>query len=156
MPRGNIVLNVDADNYTGKGFADYINRLADIAPEKAFFAKGKRMMHGRIGMYKNEFLDIGGYNEDFCGYGFDDHDLMTRAMNSGYKLMWWAGVSPADFTGRIKTPRLKVCENMENKNWHETERNNKLLSVANLASGKLVANIGKNWGHVPDLVLFRQ
>ena len=152
---GCIVTNVDADNYTGKGFADYLNKLAEIAPEKAFFAKGKRMMHGRIGMYKEEFVQLGGYNEDFNGYGFDDHDLMARAMNSGYKLMWWAGVSPVDFTKRITTPRSLVGENMENKNWRETERQNKLMSVANLSSGKLIANIGKKWGYVPDLNHFR-
>ena len=153
---GQIVTNVDADNYTGKGFADYLNRLAEICPQKAFFAKGKRMMHGRIGMYKNEFLDLGGYNEDFSGYGFDDHDLMARAMNSGFKLMWWAGVSDEDFTRRITTPRSKVGENMENPNWRETERKNKIISTSNLAQNKLVANIGKNWGHVSDLTLFRQ
>jgi hypothetical protein len=152
---GSIVTNVDADNYTGKGFADYLNKLADICPEKAFFSKGKRMMHGRIGMYKNEFISLGGYNEDFSGYGFDDHDLMIRSMNSGYKLMWWAGISPNDFTNRIKTSRSEVGLNMENKNWRETEKKNKVISMTNIASGKLIANVDKKWGYVPDLMLFK-
>jgi len=152
---GNIVTNVDADNFTGKGFADFLNRLAEICPQRAFFAKGKRMMHGRIGMYKNEFLDLGGYDEDFNGYGFDDHDLMARAMNSGFKLMWWAGASEVDFTKRIKTPRSLVGKNMKNPNWRETERNNKSRSMSNLSEGKLVANFGRNWGHAKDLHLFR-
>lgn len=152
---GQIVTNVDADNYAGKGFADFLNRLADLAPERAFFSKGKRMMHGRIGMYKDEFMSLGGYNEDLLGYGFDDHDLMIRAMNSGFKLMWWAGVSPNDFTNRIRTPRSQIGGNMENKNWRETERTNKTISLTNIASGRLVANQGRKWGYVPDLVLVR-
>lgn len=152
---GQIVTNVDADNYTGKGFADFLNKLADICPEKAFFAKGKRMMHGRVGMYKSDFISIGGYNEQLKGYGFDDHDLMIRAMNQGYKLMWWAGVSPVDFTQRIKTPRSKVGNNMENKNWRETENQNKSISLSNISSGKLIANENQQWGFCPDLYLFK-
>lgn len=151
---GQIVTNVDADNYAGKGFAHFLNKLADMCPEKAFFAKGKRMMHGRVGMYKEEFIKIGGYNEDLKGYGFDDHDLMIRAMNSGFKLMWWAGVSKEDFTRRIQTPRSEVGKNMENRNWRQTEKENKIISMTSINSGKLVANINKKFGYASDLVRY--
>lgn len=151
---GQIVTNVDADNYTGKNFADFLNKLADISPEKAFFAKGKRMMHGRIGMYKNEFIKIGGYNEELKGYGFDDHDLMIRSMSLGYKLMWWSGISDVDFTQRIKTPRSEVGKNMENKNWRQTESANKSISLSNISAGKFIANENKQWGFCPDLRMF--
>ena len=152
---GSIVTNVDADNYTGKNFAHFLNNLAEICPENAFFAKGKRMIHGRIGMYKNEFIEIGGYNEEFVGYGYDDHDLMIRAMSKGKKLMWWSGISEENFTERIKTPRSIVGQNMPNKNWRETEKNNKIISNNNISKGQLVANIGKNWGYVPDLINYK-
>lgn len=152
---GQIVINVDADNYTGFGFASFVNKLAELCPRRAFFAKGKRMMHGRVGMYKDEFVKIGGYNEDFVGYGYDDHDLMIRAMNSGYKLMWWAGVSPVDFTQRIPTPRCDVGKHMPNPNWRETEHYNKVTSLTNISAGHLVANIGKTWGQVSDLQQYK-
>ena len=57
VAQGDIVNNVDADNLVGKGFASFINMLANETPEKAVFTKGKRMMHGRIGFYKKEIGD---------------------------------------------------------------------------------------------------
>lgn len=152
---GQIVTNVDADNFTGKGFAAFLNKLAEICPEKAFFAKGKRMMHGRIGMYKTDFLEMGGYDENLSGYGFDDHDLMIRSMTKGFKLMWWAGLTEEDFTRRIKTPRSEVGLNFENQNWKETERLNRSSSLTNISAGKLIANQNKNWGYSPDLFLYK-
>lgn len=152
---GQIVTNVDADNFTGKGFAKFLNELAEICPSKAFFTKGKRMMHGRIGMYKDEFLNIGGYNEDLNGYGFDDHDLMIRAMNSGFKMMWWAGISEEDFSNRIRTPRNTVSKNMQNKNWRQTEKENKIISMTAINSGILIANQNRKWGCAEDLIRFK-
>lgn len=146
---GDIVTNVDADNFTGKGFANHLNLLAEIRPNRAFFAKGKRMMHGRVGMYKNEFLEIGGYDEELQGYGYDDHSLMIRAMNYfNAKLMWWAGISEVDFTRRIKTSKGKVVENMENKKWRETEKINKEITHRKINAKEYVANVGKEWGKI--------
>jgi hypothetical protein len=151
---GEIVSSVDADNFTGKGFATYLNRLASVCPQKAFFARGKRRIHGRIGMYKNEFEQLGGYDEDLEGYGFDDHSLMIRAMNSGCKLMWWARGSGVEFANRIWTPRDRIAENMANRNWKETEIRNTALTMAKIGRGELVANRNRIWGYAEDLVAF--
>lgn len=148
---GMIVTNVDADNYTGEGFASFLNLLSNIKPRKAFFAKGKRLCHGRIGMYKDEFEYLGGYDESLEGYGADDSNLMYRAMAMKCKLMWWGGISPVDFTKRIKTPRSEVGKNMRNPRWKETEHLNKKLTMERLEAAEFIANIGKNWGYVPDL-----
>jgi hypothetical protein len=152
---GEIVTSVDADNFTGKGFATYLNRLASVCPRRALFARGKRWIHGRIGMYKNEFEELGGYDEDLQGYGFDDHSLMIRAMNSGCTLMWWARGSGVEFADRIWTPRDRVAENMANHDWKATEAKNKELTLVKVTRGDFIANRNRNWGHVNDLVTFQ-
>lgn len=146
LASGDIVNNVDADNYTGLGFAEYVNRQAEVAPKNAVFAKGKRMMHGRLGMYRNEFFEIGGYDEDLTGYGYDDHWLQIRAMEfSNKKFMWW-GCGPVDFSARIKTPRGVVGSNMREKSWKKTENANKLIALEKFERKELVSNLNRPWG----------
>lgn len=150
---GNIVINVDADTYTGKGFAELINKLADIQPENALFSVSQKFINGRIGMYKNDFLRLGGYNEKLSGYGGEDSDLVLRAMNSGFKMITWGGFGDC-FLRRIKTSPDSSVENMFNKNRDETIKNNRCISISSVSSGSLVANSGEKWGYAPDLIHF--
>ena len=147
LAQGDIINNVDADNYCGFGFADAINKLAELQPTNAVFCKGKRMMHGRFGMYKDEFLKYGGYDEDLTGYGYDDHHLMNRVMaQPDYKMMWWTGVKDNNFMRRIKTPRNIVGKNMREKKWKNTERANKELALSKLEKKEFISNAGRKWG----------
>jgi len=139
---GEIVNSVDADNYTHKGFAAIINRMAECRKRWAVFAKGKKAIHGRIGYYKNEFLDIGGYDEGLTGYGFDDHNLLYRAMCMGFRLMWWGN----KYFARIKTDKINVMVNMKEKDWRKTERRNREISMDRLKKRELIANIDHHWG----------
>jgi hypothetical protein len=143
LATGAIVNNIDADNFTGKAFASFVNFLANECPRHAVFAKGKRMLHGRIGFFKTEFIEyLGGYDEDLKGYGHDDCDILERAMAMRFSLMWYGG----RFVKRIETPRDEVGLNMHNRDWRETERINRTISAQNLANGRLKANAGRPWG----------
>jgi hypothetical protein len=149
---GDIVLNLDADNYTAQNWEDpplephsyYLNRMANEAEgKKIIFAKGKRSMHGRVGFYKNEFInDLGGYDEDLLGYGHDDHDLVQRAWALNYSMYWWSNQS---YCGRIKTSRQEKNLNMK-RPWKETEQENKIKSAKNIEAKIYKANQGKHWG----------
>jgi hypothetical protein len=148
LAAGDIVLNVDADNFiqprdktVDKSFCEYVNLLANQSEEKIIFAKGKRMMHGRVGFFKNEFIDLGGYDEEMQGYGYDDIDLVRRAWCLGFTLYWFGGL----YVDRIKTSNAMKNENMKCKNWHQTENENKKLGYAKLDAGIFVANQGKDW-----------
>uniref|UniRef100_A0A6M3ISB9 Putative glycosyltransferase n=1 Tax=viral metagenome TaxID=1070528 RepID=A0A6M3ISB9_9ZZZZ len=153
MAEGEIVVNVDADGYTNAGFAAYLNRLANEQPRKAIFAKGKKMMRGRLGFYKDEFInELGGYDEDLLGYGHDDHDLMTRAWGLGYKLMWFGG----QFCGLVDNHRKHQGGNYQHSSWKYTERRNKLLSLYNLSVGQFKANEGRHWGRAHLVKNFSQ
>ena len=155
----NVIVNqVDADNYLRHTdpkkdiFPVYLNKLAHEVPEKAIFGKGHKLMHGRIGFYKDEFLMLGGYDEGLSGYGHDDRDLYNRAMALGWRLAWYGG----QYVNRIHTPRSDKVKNMEQKDWRYTEVMNKLLSVDNLELGKYVANIGTHWGKARVLKNFKE
>ena len=152
LAQGEIVNNVDADNFAQKGFASYLNFLAAQRPKKAVFVKSKRLMNGRFGMYKDEFLEIGGYDETLQGYGYDDKNILIRAMESDHMMMWYCGM----FQDRIKTPRSAVGQNMENPNWRETEKINKQITTDNLAAGKIIANEGVHWGKATVIKNFKE
>jgi len=149
---GDIVFNIDADNYLAKDSENppeephsyLLNRMAnDAEGRKIIFAKGKRSMHGRIGFYKDEFInDLGGYDEELLGYGHDDHDLVQRAWGLDYAMYWW-GRYP--YCGRIKTTNRERDANMQRR-WKVTEKENVAKSAKNLQDKIFKANYSRHWG----------
>jgi hypothetical protein len=156
---GDIVNNLDADNFTThpdkkteECWAFYLNRMANDRPEKTIFAKGKRGMHGRIGFYKKEFIELlGGYDEGLTGYGHDDHDLVKRAWHLGFMMYWWGG----DYFDRIKTSRVEKNQNMKYP-WKVTETRNKIKSAENLDKGIFKANQDRHWGKAKLIKNFKE
>lgn len=143
LARYDIVNSVDADNFINKGFLNRINLLAHQQSEKAAFIKGRTMLRGRLGFYKNEFLNLlGGYNEELTGYGYEDHDLLYRASALGMKLMWFGG----EYYKGIASSKKHQMSNFENKNWRYTEKRNKLISFFNIYYKIFKANVGKEFG----------
>ncbi len=147
---GDIVCNLDADNFTFDGtpvslsWATWLGDMADNHPWRTVFCKTKQLtiMHGRIGFWKNEFIELlGGYNEELKGYGFDDQDLAERAVGLGFTLVKWGG----SYFYRIQTGSKKKDDNLK-EHWDKTRRENRELSRANLAKGIFKANDGRHWG----------
>lgn len=81
---GDLVCNVDADNYIGPGFANYI-ASAFKNTEKVFLTPNFyfRDVIGRLAIRKNDFLHSGGYNETMKGYGFEDMEYYHRLVKAG-------------------------------------------------------------------------
>jgi glycosyltransferase involved in cell wall biosynthesis len=141
LAQGDIVASVDADNFTNAGFADHLNRLANELPEKTVFIKSWQRMHGRVAFRKSEWLGLGGYDESFVGYGYDDMDLVLRAVASGFTLARFGG----QFARRLSTPSAAKVTCFERKDWRATQEENRLRSEANLARGQLHANREARW-----------
>lgn len=86
LAKGNIVCNLDADNFLGNGFAaemlnefsinNNIFHTSDLTSTDAY---------GRIVLLKKDFIEIGGYNEDLEGYGHEDVDLFHRLVKKGVR-----------------------------------------------------------------------
>lgn len=81
---GDIICNLDADNYTGDSFAAYINEEFNNFSDTFLTAYDKnnkfvqRDILGRICCHKSDFIAVGGYDERFQEYGYEDIDLINR------------------------------------------------------------------------------
>ncbi len=79
LAQGEIVGNIDADNFTGYNFAFYLNRKLQ---DENIFLSARNSPHkdmlGRFCAKKEDFLKIGGYDESMQSYGFEDLDLLNR------------------------------------------------------------------------------
>ncbi|CAK7065787.1 glycosyltransferase family 2 protein [Bacteroides rodentium] len=86
LAKGDVVCNLDADNYLGKGFAEFM--LKEFQEKKKIFYISNlcvRDVFGRICLRKQDFIAIEGYNEALVGYGFEDAELFDRLLNKGIK-----------------------------------------------------------------------
>jgi hypothetical protein len=76
---GDIFCNVDADNFTGPGFANYLNHFFKEQPCSFLTPDySVRDVMGRLSIKRSDFHDVKGFNESLEGYGFDDVDLYRR------------------------------------------------------------------------------
>jgi hypothetical protein len=82
-----ILLNIDADNFTGPGFAEYV--AEQFRQEENVFlwtrvrpldgsSRLPRGCSGRIAVRANDFLKVGGYDEKYDTWGPDDKDFNAR------------------------------------------------------------------------------
>lgn len=87
-----ILVNLDADNFTGPGFARWVAERFEAnpdiflwanrnQPEPLRFAKG---CNGRIVVSSRAFLNAGGYDEKYATWGPDDKDFNFRLRRMGY------------------------------------------------------------------------
>lgn len=91
---GDILVNLDADNFTGENFDSYVwekftfNRNCFLwanrnQPVEIRYPKG---CNGRIVVTKEAFINAGGYDEkQFPTWGPDDKDFNTRLRRLGYQ-----------------------------------------------------------------------
>jgi glycosyltransferase involved in cell wall biosynthesis len=94
LATGDVVCNLDADNYLGSGFAAHLaavfskDRHALVAPSmplsRATPDEHKGFI-GRIALARESFIRLGGYDEQFRGWGGEDTDLVIRALALGLK-----------------------------------------------------------------------
>jgi len=81
LAESEFVCNLDADNFTGKGFASFLISSFDRDSNIFLSSRGNTKqpdLLGRICCRKSDFMSIGGYDEDMEGYGFEDFDLINR------------------------------------------------------------------------------
>ncbi len=84
---GDILVNLDADNFTGAGFADYIAREFSRNPNTFLspWIWRPRGISGRIAVSTHMFLTAGGYDEKYETWSPDDKDFVARLERMGYE-----------------------------------------------------------------------
>jgi len=86
LATGDIICNVDADNFIGTSFAQFINDKFN-AEDDIFLTPdfAVRDYIGRLCIRKEIFYQVAGYNEQFDGYGLEDYELYKRLEFFGTK-----------------------------------------------------------------------
>lgn len=128
---GSEILKLDADymlnpynNYFDQNkltpgvFITGDHRIGTARDEHGFI----RSLNGMVHLYKKDFEMIGGYNEEFGGYGYDDEDLYNRLVDQGlsHKRI---NNQPCCVFHIPHSSQLSTC-NYKNKNITQTSREN--------------------------------
>ncbi len=85
LATGDIICNVDADNFTGEGFAIFLNTAFTHNKGYFFYANDRFDVIGRIAFTRESFYKVGGFDEKMVYYGFEDSDFIHRLVKSGLK-----------------------------------------------------------------------
>lgn len=142
LATGDIICSVDADHFTNPGFITKINELANTLGRKTIFVKSEQKNRGRISIFKQDFMELGGYDEDLKDYGHEDRDLLFRASMLGFKTVKYGG----DYFTLAENHSRHPTNNYSDTDWRYTQDRNAILSLLNLARGRYVANQGINFG----------
>ena len=137
---GDVLVNLDADNYLGVGFEDYIaehiKKDTFLGPPNMWKFGGRKMLgaFGRIAVSTNAFLKTGGYNEKYTTWGPDDKEFSVRLEMLGYNQT------------NIDLQYLKLIphgDDLRFKEYPEARRgwHHEIFSPRNVTTG--IANYGK-------------
>ena len=89
LASGDIVCNIDADNFAGKGFASYVNECFQQEESIYLVADTKKRFYflrnafGRFCVRRSDYLRIGGLDEEMKSYGSETVDLYERLALAG-------------------------------------------------------------------------
>ena len=91
LARGSILCNLDADNFTGPGFAAYVRGQLQaldflsggVIENDRIVATNVSGVEGRNVLPRELFRAMGGFDEDFSSWGYEDSNLSERMMAIG-------------------------------------------------------------------------
>ena len=139
LANGELLTNLDADNFTGvEGGKFVIDQYQKESNELMLwqFSRVRRDgSFGRITLTRAMFDQLGGYDEQLGEMGFQDNDLMNRAMAMGIKRI---EINDRRFNKAIKHQKYRPKQ----ISFRDLNRENAALSKRNVSEGKLVANEG--------------
>lgn len=132
---GDIICNVDADNFIGKDFAKYIND--NFSKEGPVFMSTFSETHhpigdvaGRVCCLKEHFYSIKGYDEEIEDYGFEDSDLVNRLISFGLKRHL---ITDKSFLNALRhSNEERISEEKTMKNLHQIYRFHKSYDKTDL------------------------
>lgn len=148
LAQGEIVCNLDADNFLGAGFAEFLMETFTAGERVYVRSPISKGTHGRIAFRKSDFEALGGYDERMNqGWGFEDQDMIRRAQRFGLREV------------RIPKDRnfLRALDHSHDERtvlsaqrWRsDSNRAHKKVARENEALGCIVANQGSGWGVAP-------
>lgn len=152
LASGDLVANLDSDNYTHFNYADRLaecssvspNRII-IVPENFLLPGSKRLfLKGRFAIYKNDILQLRGFDEDLDeGFGNDDVNFVFRAMLAGFSVVRYE----SSFTeNRLVTTDEERVSHVKNKEFNYMRNKNGEITWSKLTKGIISVNKNNHWG----------
>jgi len=145
---GDILVNVDADNFIGAGFCEYINNIfANSSRPLVAQGSGRLDCSGRIAVGRENFRNHGGYDEQLLtkGWGYDDYDFVRRLQSSGsllHKITNPGYLQAFWYSDEERTANYLQDIQDINKESHD----NYIRSSKNIEAGLFVANQDLGYG----------
>ncbi len=153
--RGSFLVNADADNFFT---VNWIQNLRHAMGSNYKFRTGPRYDQddspGRLGFFKRDFLDIGGYNESlpYKDWYADDADIADRAAHHG---IWTVQLPAAPY---IKHSNMLRCPSSRNESEAQAMVETRCADVKERSKTQhgIFANCGRMWavGGVRDLLTY--
>lgn len=144
LASGDILCNLDGDNFTGKDFAFFINHLYNSQGMDNIFHFKKAPYwgtEGRIVIPKKYFNELGGYDESFYPTGHQDHDFIERAKAYGLN---YSNIQVENFLRYLSNSTKEKSSNLgpDSVSYYNYRDMNREKSLENLKNGEIIANKG--------------
>lgn len=145
LASGDIVCNLDADNFSGSDFAGYLAGHFTKGGQIIMRGEGPRGTGGRIALRRQDFVALGGYDERMThGWGYEDCDLHERARGLGLKSVSIPAKSP--YLSVIRHSHAERTTHYRQKDPLVSAKKHRWLSSESLRRKEYSANDGKLWG----------
>ena len=124
LASGEILCNINADHYTGRNFANYVNeefvKDSNIVLTTVDYFKVKKDYNpskdvfGKVCVKKKDFISIGGFDERMNRYGFEDWDFINRLEMIGLTRVFVENTSYLQFISHSEEERYSLKTNKNN------------------------------------------
>jgi len=118
LANADILCNLDADNFLGKGFASFI--LEEFSKYDNIFYTNNYSLndtYGRVCVRTEDFISVRGYNEALKGYGYEDNDFQNRLIRHGLKPVSFH--NPEFYRFVLHADEDRISEEYRLKNLHK-------------------------------------
>lgn len=140
--RGDILVNLDADNAIGDKFVETIEReCLEGTVVHAWLGQWTDGTCGRIAIHRTDFEALGGYDEALGPIGYDDLDLLHRA--KAMQLHFETITDPAVVGWAIKNTHDDSMVHIDpaiTTRYNDMNAANHVMSEDNIKAGRLKAN----------------
>jgi hypothetical protein len=152
-----VICNVDADNFTGKGFGQWLRQVyLDNDPAPVFTAYGVDRgapcgdLFGRISFQVPHVVALGGYSEDLNFWGVEDWDIIQRAERSGFQRITYPkqfDTKPVEHShdSRVSGTEFKTPQEASQKSNERQLGRYGMVDVANAKGRWGTATVEVNW-----------
>lgn len=135
---GEILVNLDADNFLGASFCEQASSLEPHQFLHAWSGNWTDGTCGRLAYHRQLFEAFGGYDESLGPAGYDDLDLRDRLVAGGAQcvLVTDSGV----YGGSVVNTRVQAVQFMQVTSWDACNSQNAAQSQRYIQHSQLVAN----------------